>query len=162
MYYFIYHIISIGLYWEEASIEWNYRFHSLLKKNSQSAIRLKMKKCAKFTKFSVFDFFLTERVNISTYMAKNSLLGKSFSCRSSFSAAKTYDYPGQFQFFFLYLVLLPPLGNFERLCKKYEFFCALSSHNPRKSRQAILNWERSTLCHPFINLTQLIGDIKHM
>ena len=37
-----------------------------------------------------------------------------------------------------------------------------SSHNSRKSRHATLDWERSSLCHSFINLTQLIGDIKHI
>ena len=40
------------------------------------------------------------------------------------------------------------------------FFSFFTCHILRYSRQATLDWERSTLCHSFINLIQIIGDIK--
>ena len=75
-----------------------------------------------------------------------------------------YHYLGQgpnFRFIFFVFVLLPLLGNFEVRNTNFCFFF-FSCHNSRKSRHATLDWERSSLCHSFINLTQLIGDIKHM
>ena len=69
----------------------------------------------------------------------------------------TFNFSSRIQFYFRFQEILKAIVR-----KKYEFFCVFSSHNPRKSRQATLDRERSTLCHSFINLTQLIGDIKQM
>ena len=79
-----------------------------------------------------------------------------------------YHYPSQrpnFRYFFSYFVLLPLSRIFWVTSSVRNTNCSLfffSSHNSRKSRQATLDWEQSTLCHSFINLTQLIGDIKHI
>ena len=69
----------------------------------------------------------------------------------------TFNFSFRIQFYFRFQEILKAIVR-----KKYQFCCVFSSHNPRKSRQATLDRERSTLCHSFINLTQLIGDIKQM
>ena len=116
-----------------------------------------------FIKFSVVDFFLIVKRNIFMYTAKIGLWQISQLSIFVFSRKK-YHYLGQvrnFRFLFSYFVLLPPLGILnDSVCYEYDFFCA--AINPIKSRQATLYRERSTLCHSFINLTQQIGDIKHM
>ena len=116
-----------------------------------------------FTKFSVIDFFLTEKRNIFMYTAEIGLWQISQLSVFVLSHEK-YHYPGQrtnFRFFFSYFVSLPFLGNFEWHCllEIRIFLVFFSSHNSRKSRHATLDWEQSTLCHSFINLTQLIGNM---
>ena len=92
--------------------------------------------------------------------------GKSSSCRFSFSATRNTNYPGQgpnWRFFFSYFVFLPFPGNFEWHCLlEIRIFSFFFLPTMRKSQHATLDWERPPLCHSFMNLTQLIGDIKHM
>ena len=96
-----------------------------------------------------------------------SACGKSSSSRFSFSATRntiTQVKDLTFSISFRILFYFPFLGNFEwhRSLELRIFLFFLSSHNSRKSRHITLDWERSLLCHSFINLTQLIGDIKRM
>ena len=71
-----------------------------------------------FTKFSVIDFFLTDKRNIFMYTAEIGLW--QINQLSIFVLRhEKYHYPGQgpdFRFFFSYFVLLPLLGNFEWQC----------------------------------------------
>ena len=71
-----------------------------------------------FTKFSVIDFFLTDKRNIFMYTAE---IGQwqIFQLSIYVLSHKKYYYPGQrtdFRFFFSYFVLLPLPGNFEWHC----------------------------------------------
>ena len=119
-----------------------------------------------FTKFSVIDFFLTEKSNIFMYTAEIGLWQIfQFSIfvpgtRNTITQVKDLTFGISFRILFYF----PFLGNIEwhRLLEIRIFLFFFSSHNSRKSRHATLDWERSSLCHSFINLTQLIGDIKHM
>ena len=168
MYYFVYHVITIGLYWEEKVVLfkiWNYRFHNPQKKSySASAIRLKMKKSVEpLQKQTMGVAFFSQNSQLLTF----SLPTKEIFQLSVFVLShEKYHYPGQrtnFRFFFSYFVSLPFLGNFEWHCLlEIRIFLVFffSSHNSRKSRHATLDWERSTLCHSFINLTQLIVKLN--
>ena len=106
------------------------------------------------TKFLVTDFFITERRSVLMYTAGIGL------------SREKYYYLGKvrnFGFLFSYLFTSASRKFWTTLSvRNMNFFRASSSHNPRKSWQATLDWERSTFCHSFINLTQLISDIKHM
>ena len=158
--------------------KWNYRFHNPQKKlYSASAIRLKMKKCVEplqkqtmgvafFSQNSQLLTFSLPTRNIFMYTTEIGLW-QIFQFSIFVLSHEKHHYPGQrtnFRFFFSYFVSLPFLGNFEchRRLEIRIFLFFFSSHNSRKSRHATLDWERSSLCHSFINLTQLIGDIKHM
>ena len=84
-----------------------------------------------FTKFSVIDFFLTDKRNIFMYTAEIGL-PQIFQLSIFVFSRKKYHYLGQvrnFRFLFSYFVLLPPLGILnDTVCYEYDFFCALSSH----------------------------------
>ena len=141
MYYFVYHVNTIGLYWEEKSSFLKYEIigFTIRKKSriySVSAIRLKMKKMRwtitetdngrsfLFTKFSVIDFFLTDKRNIFMYTAEIGL--RQILQLSIFVLShEKYHYPGQgpnFRFIFFVFVLLPLLGNFEVKNTHFCFF----------------------------------------
>ena len=71
-----------------------------------------------FTKFSVIDFFLTDKRNIFMYTAEIGLW-QIFQLSIFVLSHEKYHYPGQgpdFRFFFSYFVLLPFLGNFKWHC----------------------------------------------
>ena len=106
------------------SKEWYKRFHNPPKKV------VKMKKMRwtitetdngrsfLFTKFSVIDFFLTDKRNIFMYTAEIGLW-QIFQLSVFVLSHEKYHYPGQrtnFRFFFSYFVSLPFLGNFEWHC----------------------------------------------
>ena len=106
------------------SKEWYKRFHNPPKKV------VKMKKMRwtitetdngrsfLFTKFSVIDFFLTDKRNIFMYTAEIGLW-QIFQLSIFVFSHEKYHYPGQrtnFRFFFSYFVSLPFLGNFEWHC----------------------------------------------
>ena len=120
-----------------------------------------------FTKFSVIDFFPYRKKGIFSCTRPKSACSKSSSSRFSFSATRNTIIQVKdltFSISFRILFYFPFLGNFEwhRSLELRIFLFFLSSHNSRKSRHITLDWERSSLCHSFINLTQLIGDIKQM
>ena len=126
---------TIGLYWEEKSSFLKYEIigFTIRKKSriySVSAIRLKMKKMRwtitetdngrsfLFTKFSVIDFFLTDKRNIFMYTAEIGLW-QIFQLSIFVLSHEKYHYPGQgpnLRFFFSYFVLRPLPGNFEWHC----------------------------------------------
>ena len=118
-----------------------------------------------FTKFSVIDFFLTDKRNFFMYTPEIGLW-QIFQLSIFVLNHEKYHYPGRgpnFRFFFSYFVLLPLLRNFEWHCllEIRIFLCFFfSSHNSRKFQHTTLDWERSTLCHSFINLTQLIVKLN--
>ena len=111
--------------------------------------------------------FSLRKKGIFSCTRPKSACGKSSSSRFSFSATRntiTQVKDLTFGISFRILFYFPFLGNIEwhRLLEIRIFLFFFSSHNSRKSRHATLDWERSSLCHSFINLTQLIGGIKHM
>ena len=119
-----------------------------------------------FTNSQLLTFSLPKKGIFSCTLPKLAC-GKSSSSRFSFSATRntiTQVKDLTFGISFRILFYFPFLGNIEwhRLLEIRIFLFFFSSHNSRKSRHATLDWERSSLCHSFINLTQLIGDIKHM
>ena len=97
---------------------------------------------AKFSKFAVIDFFLTERINISVYghkqpVANLSVVDFRYQLRKHTIAQVkyvTFNFSTRIQFYFRFQEILKAIVR-----KKYEFFCVFSSHNPRKSRQATLD-----------------------
>ena len=118
-----------------------------------------------FTKFSVIDFFLTDKRNFFMYTPEIGLW-QIFQLSIFVLNHEKYHYPGRgpnFRFFFSYFVLLPPSKKFwvtlsARNTNFSLFF--FSSHNSREFQHTTLDWERSTLCHSFINLTQLIVKLN--
>ena len=98
MYYFVYHINTIALYWEEKPNSWNNENKWI--DNFRITIILRWKNALnhdntnnngrhfQFTKFSFIDFVLTDRGSLS---GKRPILAseKSSSCRFSFSAERT-------------------------------------------------------------------------
>ena len=85
-----------------------------------------------FTKFSVIDFFLTERRNIFMYMATIGLW-QIFELSIVALSREKYHYPGQvrnFRFQFSYFSFLPSLRYFERHCLlqiRFFFFALLAA-----------------------------------
>ena len=95
-----------------------------------------------FTKFSVIEFLLTER-RIFSYTRLKQACGRPSSCLFSSSAARnTITQVKYVTFGFSFLILF--YFRFQEslsatVCEKYEFYGAISCHNPRKSRQATLD-----------------------
>ena len=86
-----------------------------------------------------------------------SACGKSSSCRFSFSAARNAITQVKYVIFGFIFVFCFTFAS-------RKFWATLSVWNTNcllaAKRQATLDWERPTLCHSFLNLKQLIDDIK--
>ena len=172
MYYFVYHINTVALYWEEKPT-------SLMNENkwidnprvtivrcvcanpSDGKMRrimitkTKMVVIFQFSKFSFIEFVLIERRSLSGKRPK-SARGKSSSCRFSFSAERNANTKAAeyltFDFSFSILFSSPSRKVWASLSvSDTDFF---SRHNSRIFKTNSLYWESWRLCRSFTSLTE--------
>ena len=163
MYYFVYHINTVALYWEEKPT-------SLMNENkwidnprvtivgcvSANPSDGKMRRIMiTKTKFLFIEFVLIERRSLSGKRPK-SARGKSSSCRFSFSAERNANTKAAeyltFDFSFSILFSSPSRKVWASLSvSDTDFF---SRHNSRILKTNSLYWESWRLCRSFTSLTE--------
>ena len=110
-----------------------------------------------FTKFSLIDFVLTDRRNLSGKRQKLAS-GRSSSCWLSFSAERNGNTKATkcvtFSFFSVYWFPTPSKKVWTLQSVSDTHILVFYRHNSRKLRQKNLYWESRRLCRSFINLIE--------
>ena len=110
-----------------------------------------------FTKFSLIDFVLTDRRNLSGKRQKLAS-GRSSSCWLSFSAERNGNTKATkcvtFSFFSVYWFPTPSKKVWTLQSVSDTHILVFYRHNSRKLRQKNFYWESRRLCRSFINLIE--------